>query len=93
MRSILDYIKVFKNIETYKGPVPRNMYSQGQLVTQLVTPNPDGSRPGYAPVKGWKEEKAKFFDWLAKNKDFDFANSSTPEIIKKSGTKFEVGTI
>ena len=25
MKSILDYIKVFKNIETYKGPVPRNM--------------------------------------------------------------------
>ena len=66
---------------------------QGQLIPQLVTPNPDGSRPGYAPVKGWKEEKAKFFKWLADNPDYDFANSSTPEIIKKSGTKFEVGTI
>ena len=66
---------------------------QGQLIPQLVTPNPDGSRPGYAPVKGWKEEKAKFFKWLADNPDYDFASSSTPEIIKKSGTKFEVGTI
>jgi hypothetical protein len=72
---------------------PRNMYAGGQLVSQLVTPNPDGSRPGYAPVKGWKEEKAKFFKWLADNPDYDFASSSTPEIIKKSGTKFEVGTI
>jgi hypothetical protein len=61
---------------------------------QLVTPSVDGSRPGYqGPKKGWKEEKAKFFKWLENNKDFDFANSSTPEIIKKSGTKFEVGTI
>jgi hypothetical protein len=60
---------------------------------QLVAPSVDGSRPGYSPKKGWKQEKAKFFDWLAKNKDFDFANSSTPEIIKKSGSKFEVGTI
>ena len=43
MKNIVDYLKVFKNIETYKGPGPRNMYSQGQL----VTPNVDGSRPGY----------------------------------------------
>jgi hypothetical protein len=67
--------------------------SAGQLVTQLVTPNPDGSRPGYAPQPGWKKEKEKFFKWLADNPDYDFANSSAPEIIKKSGTKFEVGTI
>ena len=72
---------------------PRNMYAGGQLVSQLVTPNPDGSRPGYAPKKGWKKEKEKFFKWLADNPDYDFANSSAPEIIKKSGTKFEVGTI
>ena len=43
MKSILDYIKVFKNIETYKGPGPRNMYAGGQLVRNTV----DGSRPGY----------------------------------------------
>ena len=72
---------------------PRNMYAGGQLVSQLVTPNPDGSRPGYAPQPGWKKEKAKFFKWLADNPNYDFANSSTPEIIKKSGTKFEVGTV
>ena len=43
MRSILDYIKVFKNIETYKGPGPRNMYAGGQLVQNKA----DGSRHGY----------------------------------------------
>ena len=48
MRNILDYIKVFKNIETYKDPRstalgPRNTYQDGQL----VTPSVDGSRPGY----------------------------------------------
>ena len=31
MRSILDYIKVFKNIETYKGPGPRNMAHGGRI--------------------------------------------------------------
>ena len=31
MRSILDYIKVFKNIETYKGPGPRNMADGGRI--------------------------------------------------------------
>ena len=29
MRSILDYIKVFKNIETYKGREPRNNFNAG----------------------------------------------------------------
>ena len=47
MKSILDYIKVFKNIETYKGPAPRNMYQDGQLVRNTV----DGSRPGYQGEK------------------------------------------
>ncbi len=47
MRNITDYLRVFKNIN--EGPrtmaqEPRNMYSQGQL----VTPSVDGSRPGYA---------------------------------------------
>jgi len=31
MKSILDYIKVFKNIETYKGPGPRNMAHGGRI--------------------------------------------------------------
>ena len=32
MKSILDYIKVFKNIETYKGPGPRNMADGGRII-------------------------------------------------------------
>ena len=51
MRSILDYIKVFKNIETYKGREPRNMFADGQLVQNTV----DGSRPGYSGKKGMKQ--------------------------------------
>ena len=31
MKSILDYIKVFKNIETYKGPGPRTMAHGGRI--------------------------------------------------------------
>ena len=31
MKSILDYIKVFKNIETYKGPGPRTMAQGGRI--------------------------------------------------------------
>ena len=86
MRSILDYIKVFKNIETYKDPKLRHAKAEfspvfdpdleqseflrpgetledwkpnpflkphaeggraGYNDGQLVTPNVDGSRPGY----------------------------------------------
>ena len=32
MKSILDYIKVFKNIETYKGPGPRTMAQGGTIL-------------------------------------------------------------
>jgi hypothetical protein len=46
MKNIVDYLKVFKNIETYKSPGPRNM-AQGGSAGQLVTPSADGSRPGY----------------------------------------------
>ena len=47
MRNILDYIEKIK--QENEGPritdqEPRNMYSQGQL----VTPSVDGSRPGYS---------------------------------------------
>ena len=31
MKSILAYIKVYKNIETYKGPGPRNMADGGMI--------------------------------------------------------------
>ena len=71
-------------------PGPRNMYAGGQL----VTPSVDGSRPGYqGPTPGHKQEKIKFLNWLENNKDFDFANSSTTEIMKKSKTKFKESTI
>ena len=59
MKSILDYIKVFKNIETYKGPGPRTMAQGGRIGYedgQLVTPTVDGSRPGYkGPLVGSKK--------------------------------------
>ena len=50
MKNILDYIKVFKNIETYKGPGSRNMADGGRIGYengQLVRNTADGSRPGY----------------------------------------------
>jgi len=51
----------FKDFEERNPAAEGGRMYQGQLIPQLVTPNPNGSRPGYAPVKGWKEEKAKFF--------------------------------
>ena len=65
MKSILDYIKVFKNIETYKGPVPRNMYQGGQLVQNTV----DGSRPGYQGKTELSEERqTKLKNFLGRKK-------------------------
>ena len=31
MKNIVDYLKVFKNIETYKSPGPRNMADGGRI--------------------------------------------------------------
>jgi len=61
MKSILDYIKVFKNIETYQDPRsmalgPRNTYQDGQL----VTPSVDGSRPGYSGDTTTRNKIIKF---------------------------------
>ena len=78
---------------TFFEEFARENFDDGGQARQLVKPSLDGSRPGYAPQPGWKEEKANFLKWLKDNPDYDFANSSTPKIIEKSGTKFEVGTI
>jgi len=67
LNSILDYLKVFNNINkrpAYKprtmAQEPRNMYSQGQLVRNTV----DGSRPGYSGKMKWttKEVQAIYKD-------------------------------
>ena len=63
LNSIVDYLKVFNNIETYKKPEPRNMYAGGQLVRNTA----DGSRPGYGGPRG--------FDLEAVEKAINSANS------------------
>ena len=74
LNSILDYLKVFNNIN--KRPAyeprtmvqePRNMYSQGQLVRNTV----DGSRPGYNGKLG----QPRKFDLEAVEKAINSANS------------------
>ena len=92
MRSILDYIKVFKNIETYKEPRstalgPRNTYSEGQL----VTPNVDGSRPGYGGVD-YTDEANKIVNDYKKHiaKDFSMKGdlSKAPALDKYLQNRF-----
>ena len=81
MKSILDYIKVFKNIETYKGPGPRNMaqeprsnYTDGGLTLDSIKVISDLKRA----QKAWRDYKGgrkspklsypKFFKlWAAEN--------------------------
>ncbi len=60
LNSIVDYLKVFNNIETYKKPEPRNMYAGGQLVAPTV----DGSRPGYNGKDVTSEIPKKYTDDL-----------------------------
>ena len=136
MRSILDYIKVFKNIETYKDPrstalgprnmelakanIPRHLWTNmntpdleqspdsilrpGETledwdtsfrrpnaeggVQQLVTPNVDGSRPGYngkvlPPPDNWAGTKEEW-EALDKKQRFRFKN---PDDVKKWNLK------
>jgi len=61
--SILNYIEKMK--EMYEGPRtmaqgPRNMYSQGQL----VTPSVDGSRPGYKGKSNLEKIKSGDLDFI-----------------------------
>lgn len=73
-------------VEDVMRHMPRNTYSEGQL----VTPSVDGSRPGY---KGPTQETKNFLNWLKNNKDFDFANSSSGDILTKSKTNLAETTI
>ena len=60
----------------------------------LVKPSTDGSRPGYAPKTGHKEETEKLLQWLRNNRDtFDFANSSSADVLKASKVDLGIGTV
>ena len=65
LNSIVDYLKVFNNINKRKAyeprtmaQEPRNMYAGGQLVQNTV----DGSRPGYGGDKGIKTAIEEIFE-------------------------------
>jgi len=47
LNSILDYLKVFNNINKRKPYEPRTMAQGGGMMGQLVRNTADGSRPGY----------------------------------------------
>ena len=60
MRSILDYIKVFKNIETYKGPGPRTMAQGGRIGFSragLASYPPFRGRSGADNLKAWRGQE------------------------------------
>ena len=64
--------------------------AHGGRIGQLVRNTVDGSRPGY---KGPTQETKNFLNWLKNNKDFDFANSSSGDILTKSKTNLAETTV
>ena len=71
LNSIVDYLKVFNNINKRPAQEPRNMYQDGQLVQNTV----DGSRPGYGgpgsgakkgsiPIQSSAQKKATYYKKL-----------------------------
>jgi len=75
-----------KNLER-----PFNMADGGML----VKPGFGGMRQGYRKDKtGFKQEVEKLSRWIEKNKDtFDFANSSSADVLKASKVNLSVGTV
>tara|TARA_R110000787_G_scaffold145334_1_gene259148 strand:+ start:447 stop:2891 length:2445 start_codon:yes stop_codon:yes gene_type:complete len=88
--DILDRVKqlqaIFESEPRSVVQEPRNMYAGGQLVQNTV----DGSRPGYS---GPTQKTKNFLNWLENNKDFDFANSSSGDILTKSKTNLAETTV
>ena len=93
MKSILDYIKVFKNIETYKGPGPRNMAQEPRIglfgggFLKLLYKGKPGlqlSRVQKDLIKKYKDQGMPFIDALTKgNKEgFEIVNQRKLKIIK-----------
>ena len=67
MKSILDYIKVFKNIETYKGPGPRTMAQEPRIGYEYAGIVKQGERKGMHKYldfypKGTEGGTAEWFD-------------------------------
>jgi hypothetical protein len=61
----------------------------------LVKPGFDGVRQGYRKDKtGHQQETKKLLNWINKNKNtFDFANSSSADVLKASKVNLGIGTI
>ena len=59
LNSILDYLKVFNNINKRKPYEPRTMAQGGGMMGQLVAPTVDGSRPGYSGKMKWTTKEVQ----------------------------------
>ena len=77
--------------QAFEDFMERNPFAGGGM---LVQPNLDGSRPEYAPKKGHQQETKKLLNWINKNKNtFDFANSSSADVLKASKVNLGIGTV
>ena len=77
--------------QAFEDFMERNPMAGGGM---LVQPNLDGSRPEYAPKKGHQQETKKLLNWINKNKNtFDFANSSSADVLKASKVNLGIGTV
>jgi len=78
--------------ETYEEYLRRINLADGGM---LVKPGFGGTRQGYRKDKtGFKQEVEKLSRWIEKNKDtFDFANSSSADVLKASKVNLGEGTV
>ena len=89
--SAIERPKRILEIEAFQDFNKRNPKADGGM---LVKPNLDGSRPEYAPKKGHQQETKKLLNWINKNKNtFDFANSSSADVLKASKVNLGIGTV
>ena len=89
--SAIERPKRILEIEAFQDFNKRNPKADGGM---LVQPNLDGSRPEYAPKKGHQQETKKLLNWINKNKNtFDFANSSSADVLKASKVNLGIGTV
>ena len=89
--SAIERPKKILEIEAFQDFNKRNPKADGGM---LVKPNLDGSRPEYAPKKGHQQETKKLLNWINKNKNtFDFANSSSADVLKASKVNLGIGTV
>ena len=95
LNNIVDYLKVFNNIETYKSPGPRTMAQEPRIIGKpggVVEPGIEYYGDNVITYTGQGEHKGEYHLRLGADKKIHRGTKEELEIILKEEKRLVVGT-